>query len=279
MAGKEQYYPNIYEHGYTYSRVENLTYVPHVHMGVECVCVLTGGLQVTIDGKNYNLREGDISMVMPYHRHSYYTRQMSDVIAFATLSDGPLMQNPYFSGKYELATPVFRNGKYSRSVNILLNLLLDDQTRASNATTHVGLLQAVMGYLFDANPPQPVAPGQLSVENQILLYLHDNMYKPITLSQAAEDLHMSQFKLSRICNQEIGIGFNAYLKCMRVAAAKRRLAFTDMSMAEIAEDTGFESLRTFNRAFSEETSTTPRAYRACHKDKTSLNFHPQDEDD
>ena len=276
MVDKELYYPNIYEHGYTYSRFENLSYVPHVHMSMECTCVLRGDLQVTIDGKNYNLHEGDISMVMPYHRHSYLTRQTSDVAAFAMISDNVLIHNPYLSGKYELSMPVFRSGKYSRSVNILLNLLLDEQTRFSNVATHVGLLNAMVGYLFDANPPQPMEPKKLSVENEVLLYLHDNMYKPITLMQAAEDLNISQFKLSRICNQRIGIGFNAYLKSMRVAAAKRRLAFTDMSMAEIAQSTGFESLRTFNRAFSDETGSTPRAYRTKHKDKTTLNFRPRD---
>ena len=110
-----------------------------------------------------------------------------------------------------------------------------------------------------------------------MLYLHDHLYKPITLLQAAEELEISQFRLSRICNQEIGIGFNAYLKSMRIAAAKRKLVFTDQSMPEIAESTGFETLRTFNRAFSEETNTTPRAYRACHKHKTSLNFRPDEE--
>ena len=278
MADKESYYPNVYEHGYTYSRIENLSYVPHVHMGMECVCVLSGNLIIGIDGKNYHLHEGDISIVMPYRRHSYLTRQSSDVIAFSLLSDNALMQSPYFSGKYDLATPVFRNGRYSRSVNVLYNLLLDEKTRFSNMTTHVGLLNAIVGFLFDVNPPQPVEANQLSVENEVMLYLHNNFYKPITLMQAAEDLNISQFRLSRICNQEIGIGFNAYLKSMRVAAAKRRLAFTDLSIAEIAESTGFESLRTFNRAFSEEAGTTPRAYRAKHKDKTTLNFRPEEEE-
>lgn len=277
MAAKEVYYPNIHEHGYTYSRIENLSYVPHVHMGMECVYMLRGNLIVTIDGKNYNLREGDISVVMPYRRHSYLTRQDSEVIAFSLLPENVLMQSPYFSGKYGLATPVLRSGKYSRSVNILFNLLLDEQTRASNVTTHMGLLNAIIGFLFDTNPPQLVEADRLSVENEVMLYLHNNLYKPITLMQAAEDLNISQFRLSRICNQEIGIGFNAYLKSMRIAAAKRRLAFTDLSIAEIAEDTGFESLRTFNRAFSEEAGSTPRAYRAKHKDKTTLNFRPEDD--
>lgn len=278
MVDKELYYPNIYENGYTYGRFENLSYIPHVHMSVECVYVLRGSLQVSIDGKNYHLHEGDISMVMPYRRHSYVTRQFSETLAFALLSDNSLLQNPYFSGKYGLSVPVFRNGKYSRSVNMLLNLLWDEQTRSANRMIPVGLINAIIGYLFDANPPQPVESERLSFENEVLLYLHDNMYKPITLMQAAEDLNISQFKLSRICNQEIGIGFNAYLKSMRIAAAKRRLAFTDMTMAEVAESTGFESLRTFNRSFSEETGSTPRAYRSSHKGKTALNFRPEDEE-
>lgn len=278
MADKELYFPNIYENGYTYGRIENLSYIPHVHMSMECVYVLRGSLQVSIDGRNYHLHEGDISIVMPYRRHSYITRQFSESLAFALLADNELIQNPYFSGKYGLSTPIFRSGKYSRSVNMLLNLLWDEQSRSANRMIHIGLLNAIIGYLFEANPPQPMESEELSAENEVLLYLHDHMYKPITLMQAAEELNISQFKLSRICNQEIGIGFNAYLKSMRIAAAKRRLAFTDLTIAEIAESTGFESLRTFNRAFSEETGSTPRTYRSSHKGKTTLNFRPDDEE-
>lgn len=272
MLNKELFYPNVYTHGYTYSRIENLSYIQHVHMGVEGVYVLSGNVQVTIDKKSYNLRAGDISIVMPYHRHSYMTRNSSDIFAFALLSDDVLVQNPFFSGRYNLPNPIFRKGQYSDSVDRVLGLLLDEQTRQSNMITHIGLLNTLLGYLFDANPPHPIEQKEPTIEDRVLLYLHEYLYKPITLSQAAEDLNISQFKLSRICNQQIGIGFNSYLKSMRVAAAKRRLAFTEFSMAEIAEQCGFESLRTFNRAFSEETGTTPRAYRSTHKDKTSLNF-------
>lgn len=277
MSNKESYYPNIYENGYTFSRIENLSYIPHVHTGIECVCVLAGNLLATIDGRRYSLHKDDICFIMPYHRHSYLTRQTSDVLAFAMLSDEITTRNPFFSGKYDLPTPVFRSGKYSSHVNTLLGLLLDDHTRRSNATTHIGLLSSIVGYLFDAAPPYAIEEQEQSLEARVMLYLHDHLYKPITLLQAAEELEISQFRLSRICNQEIGIGFNAYLKSMRIAAAKRKLVFTDQSMPEIAESTGFESLRTFNRAFSEETNTTPRAYRACHKHKTSLNFRPDEE--
>lgn len=169
MSNKESYYPNIYENGFTFSRIENLSYVPHVHTGIECVCVLAGNLLATIDGRRYSLHKDDICFIMPYHRHSYLTRQTSDVLAFAMLSDEITTRNPFFSGKYDLPTPVFRSGKYSSHVNTLLGLLLDDHTRRSNATTHIGLLSSIVGYLFDAAPPYAIEEQEQSLETRVML--------------------------------------------------------------------------------------------------------------
>ena len=83
---------------------------------------------------------------------------------------------------------------------------------------------------------------------------------------------LERFKLSRICNHQIGMGFNAYLKSLRVTAAMRRLAFTNKGMQEIALGCGFESVRTFNRAFSEETGISPSEYRRAQQQCTALNL-------
>lgn len=55
MPDKEWLYPNLHENGYTYSVLENLHYIPHVHGGLECIYVLDGELCATIDEKNYTL--------------------------------------------------------------------------------------------------------------------------------------------------------------------------------------------------------------------------------
>ena len=94
----------------------------------------------------------------------------------------------------------------------------------------------------------------------------------VQVKQIAEHLGLSQFQLSRICNHQIGMGFNAYLKSLRVTAAMRRLAFTNKGMQEIALGCGFESVRTFNRAFSEETGISPSEYRRAHQQCTALNL-------
>ena len=74
---------------------------------------------------------------------------------------------------------------------------------------------------------------------------------------------MSPFQLSRLCNQKIGMGFNAYLNFLRITTAKRLLLYTNQSVAQIAKDCGFETVRTFNRAFREITGgQTPSSYRS-----------------
>ena len=68
MPDKEWLYPNLHENGYTYSVLENLHYIPHVHGGLECVYVLDGELCATIDEKNYTLKKGDICLIFPQVR-------------------------------------------------------------------------------------------------------------------------------------------------------------------------------------------------------------------
>lgn len=261
-------YPTIFSDGYTYSIIENLSYIPHLHKGIEGILISHGSVQAAVEGKSYTLQEGDICLVMPFCRHSFETPQYSEVIGFGVISEDVLLQSPYLFGKYRLKNPVFRKDQYPKAVTELFDLLM--ASPKNNLLIHIGLLHSIVGYLFDVTSPKLVDKTELTQEERVLLYLHENLNTTVSLMEAAEALNMSQFKLSRICNQEIGIGFNAYLKSLRISAAKRRLAYTNSSISDIAACCGFESLRTFNRAFSEETGITPREFRRNHINKLSM---------
>lgn len=217
MPDKEWLYPNLHENGYTYSALENLHYIPHVHGGLECVYVLDGELCATID-------------------------------------------------------EIYRAGNYSPLIPEIIDHMLMPEERKANRLVHTGRLLMLLGLLFDTRAPISAQKLAMSKEAEVLEYLHENFHDPITLTQAAEHLGLSQFQLSRICNHQIGMGFNAYLKSLRVTAAMRRLAFTNKGMQEIALGCGFESVRTFNRAFSEETGISPSEYRRAHQQCTALNL-------
>ena len=64
-------YPTIFSDGYTYSIIENLSYIPHLHKGIEGILISHGSVQAAVEGKSYTLQEGDICLVMPFCRHSF----------------------------------------------------------------------------------------------------------------------------------------------------------------------------------------------------------------
>ena len=53
-----------------------------------------------------------------------------------------------------------------------------------------------------------------------------------------------------------------YLAHLRISYAKQQLETTTLSILEIALQAGFETQRSFNRHFLQQTNLTPSAYRS-----------------
>lgn len=86
----------------------------------------------------------------------------------------------------------------------------------------------------------------------------------LTLDKLAEEMKLSKSHLSRIINNELGIGFPDYLNSLRVEEAKRHLLnpeFANYTLVAIGLEAGFNSKTTFNSAFKKNTSFTPSEYR------------------
>ena len=83
----------------------------------------------------------------------------------------------------------------------------------------------------------------------------------LTLGEVAEQVHLSKYYISRLFNQKLKLSFSDYLNMLRVRRATRLLENTDKKIADISEDVGFGSIRSFNRAFLGIMKMTPIAFR------------------
>jgi AraC-like DNA-binding protein len=84
---------------------------------------------------------------------------------------------------------------------------------------------------------------------------------PITLVQAARAAHMSPPAFSRFFHRATNRTFVHFVNELRIGHACRRLLETDLGVAEIAYDCGYENLSNFNRRFRELRNMTPVHYR------------------
>ena len=97
--------------------------------------------------------------------------------------------------------------------------------------------------------------------DSIMLYLHENYQKRITLSEVAKLTNMSDASLMRFLKKWTGKTFIDNLNEIRVAEAVCRLTDTSDSISEICYRCGFNNLSNFNRVFKRRRGSTPTEYR------------------
>lgn len=97
--------------------------------------------------------------------------------------------------------------------------------------------------------------------NQILYYIGKNYSSPITLSDAAEYVHLSKNYISTLFNHVMKESFAGYLARVRIEKAKDIMKLTDYRINEVSELVGFSSDKYFNVTFKNIVGMTPKEYR------------------
>ena len=92
-------------------------------------------------------------------------------------------------------------------------------------------------------------------------YMQAHLNQDLKLAELAAVVNMSQFYFGRVFKQHMGITPYQYLIQQRVERSKQLLAFSHLSIAEIAYHVGFSKQSNFAAHFRKATGVTPTVYR------------------
>lgn len=93
-------------------------------------------------------------------------------------------------------------------------------------------------------------------------FIKEHYTQELEREDLADAAGMNPDTFSRLFNQHTGKTLNEYIYGLRIEESKRRLAVAaDDTVTRISLDVGFDSIRTFNRAFKRITGVTPGEYR------------------
>lgn len=95
--------------------------------------------------------------------------------------------------------------------------------------------------------------------------LHDSLAEPLAMEEIAHQVGIHPAHLSREFRRWFHCTPGEYLREQRIQLAKRRLAETDVTLAEIAYASGFSDQAHFSRIFRKCAGCTPSAYRRSMK--------------
>lgn len=125
-------------------------------------------------------------------------------------------------------------------------------------------------FLKDLVHCPPVAPaGSLNDDEfkscamlrAVACFLNGRMDQVLRIDDLAEHLQVSESYLRKSFRERFGISLGAYLRTSRFGRSVYLITRTSLSISEIAQMSGFESISSFGQAFRKAFGMTPSAYR------------------
>lgn len=97
--------------------------------------------------------------------------------------------------------------------------------------------------------------------NEAIRFIHENYHKPLDLAMVSNHVSLNYAYFSNLFKKNIGKGFAEYLRDVRLDKARRLLSETDYKIVEVAAMVGYESYKSFTRAFRDVMDMQPTEYR------------------
>lgn len=250
----------------------------HWHAALEIIMPIDNYYDVTANQISYHLLPGDILIIPSGEMHKLSAPDSGR--RFIYLFDPFIMKLKGFSSIQSiLAHPMLvTKVTFPKTYNELYNLLNQMQYEYFSENEYAELsiyslllhFFASLGYdhIDSANPFPNVRLNKkkeyIKKFNELLEYIDTHYMDELKLDDLANMIGFSKFHFSRLFQQYTNFSFVSYVNYRRLKAAEELLMQPELTVTDVAIQSGFNSISTFNRLFQREKNCTPSEYRAMN---------------
>lgn len=247
----------------------------HWHDELEIIYVKSGFLTVNISGENYIGKPGDAFVVSPGNLHfmgsqtgtvdyftflfplkyiAFRTDDMLDDKLIEPLNSGHLMISPEIKDTVKEQCEQLA-GVYAAEID------KSESKITSQIRKKIILLQFIhelwkKGFIVEND-----TTGRNTVEKEMVSYIQQNYTGKILLREFGEQFHLSEKYISRYFKEHFHITLSQYVTYLRLEHAKQMLQETDISVTEVAMQSGYQNISYFIRSFKKTYGVSPLKYR------------------
>ena len=245
---------------------KTMGYISHLHYHIELGFVFEGHTKTTIDSTVYDVQGGDIIISFPNQIHQHETVEREKYVLLIVNPDMIPELASFFTSSLPVSN-LLRGAANEPELCSLITKISDTYRSDIQFKEQIlrGYLLAFFGNILQRLELRDVQSRDYHVLGMIMNYCTANSDKELSLSTLEKDLHVSKYYISHLMGSKLQIGFNDYINSLRVSNACKYLVKSEKSITEISEIVGFNTLRTFNRAFIKQTGMTPSRYRTEKK--------------
>lgn len=234
---------------------KDVSCISHFHYHIEIIFVMNGEIFLIRDSRKYLLKAGKFAVIMPTERHGYKTESTSEIYI---LEISPKEIPEYNS---LLKNKCFSKFIGSISPETQKNIRQKMNGKALNPFEKKDIIYKTFSLLYNELSLTNTKYEGGSIFSDALNYITDNYHEKISLTSTAKAIGVTHEHLSRVFTKNFGISFCETLENLRLEEAEYLLRTTDLSIAEIAFEAGFGSIRSFNRIFKKYFNLTPMLLR------------------
>jgi len=241
----------------------------HAHRDFEIgICLKNEGL-FFINDKVLSFRKNDVSFIFPNQPHiAQSPNEIPSEWIFITadldriFSDNDMLLAELYTAVLQLPSIISKAPDFSEIVKLIVKEL---EEKGDNYQLIVkNLLSTLIIKLLRFKREginRVVLSGAYNSIAPALNYISKFYYEEISVAKMAQACYLSTSHFRVIFKKVTGLAPLQYLENIRMRMAKTLLRSTKLSVLEVAENTGYNSISSFNRAFKASFGVTPSGYR------------------
>lgn len=240
-----------------------LSPIPHLHRELELICLVEGEAVAYADSARFRISGGDLFIAFPNQIHFYEMHTPGTYYCIIFRPDMiPEMAEIFGEGVPQTAAlcGVLRNPQ----IRALVDGLKDSAFREPDnqlENLRRGYLLALFAELVPKMHVSRLPVGDSEALRTIVSFCTRNFSENLSLAVLEEQLHLNRYYISHLFSGKLGLRFNDYINSLRVSEACKYLLNSDLNVTEIGSRVGFNTPRTFNRAFVKQLGISPTEYR------------------
>ncbi|TDQ38699.1 AraC family transcriptional regulator [Aureibacillus halotolerans] len=239
---------------------KDTTFVPDHH---RFYYILEGEGEITVDGKTYYPKQGDLVLMPSGVPQSY--RTISDYTYLKywchfTAHIGSISLFQWVKGPVLLSL----NATDQAAIEALFEELLSAHKRqhwTASIQEKANLFRLIHFYLqrtdHEDTPTQTEEGEKLAI---VFAYIEKHLHEKVTVSQLADLLHFHPNYFIRFFHNQVGLSPIQFMLQAKLDKGKECLTHSDASISEIAEQLAMEP-HYFSRVFKKKVGLSPSEYR------------------
>ncbi|MGM9769015.1 MAG: AraC family transcriptional regulator [Candidatus Cryptobacteroides sp.] len=222
------------------------------------------GALITEHGGKFDIRAGDMFLIFPGEKHTYYPDPATGWSEYWIGFNGTNVDSRTSQGFFSPAKPVYNVG-YNESI---IELYREAITTAKHQESYfqqllAGIVNHLLGLMFMSGRNNRMSHDnhEKSIVNKARAYMQENVESDLRMPEVAGYVGISYSRFRSIFKKYTGLSPAQYFIDLRIHRAKEMLRSTSASIKEISIILQFENPEYFATQFKKKTGISPTEFR------------------